>query len=368
MKASFVVDFFYKRWAFTERELKLLRLMFNESEVTRDDISDLLQHYDIEAESLDFLLPLAQLMRKIGSDKFPKKDIPRLEGIVRFFRYKSTTLFSNFKRIGGMLAEQKIDIMPLKGLMMRHVRKDFLRHMWDIDFAVRLYDFERAMIKLREVGYKPHSVYPHSADLVNDNNKKDQLDLHRFLSHYTGKPYAVLDQVIWSRAEDAELFGVPIKMPTLPDMIYLTMINAYFNVMSGAGYFAKLNFCIDCTHLILKDENLDWDMLVESCTTSGAIVRIKIVATILKRVLPWLPISPKLIYTDKDEIPDANLIFMEILAQEMYLQEAKIHESKGFEKIRAKYKVKLYIMLIKNNCLRKMFGADVVKGIMQNAG
>ena len=160
-----------------QRDTQLLRLTLSEN-ITDADMAELLDGCDISEESLHFNLLLARLINKHPNIKFPRKHIPRVQGISKFVRFKNLSLFNAFNQVGTELNRREIPILLMKGIALKQRWPQSVRPMFDIDFAVPDERFKEAVEVAIQFGYTVICNAHHSTDLVRGD---EALDIHRHL-------------------------------------------------------------------------------------------------------------------------------------------------------------------------------------------
>jgi hypothetical protein len=294
------------------RDKRLLRLSYANT-LTQDDVSDLLQDYNIEEDSIDFSLRLAYLLKRNPQLKFPGKIVPRLEGIIRYYQYKNATLLCAFNAVGKQLNKKKIPILLMKGILLRYFRPNEPRFMWDIDFLVPEENYEEAIQTAVESGFRIKLLEPHSADLVKG---AAAIDIHRLYIHDGGHPMNI--KKMFAEAEKAVAFDVEVLVPKPEDVMIMMITNAYHNiVVFPQKQKDDFSFLYDCAGFI-NDKGINWDDLFDIALQTGITHQTNVVLALIDWLLPSLLPADLLTKIPGNKRQDESKIRMDILARNIH--------------------------------------------------
>jgi hypothetical protein len=279
------INYFKKRIGITDGDKLLLKLTFV-SKADEKDILELLSGYDIENAPLGFNLLLANLLNIHSNIKISEDDMPRIKGVVRYFQYQNTALLAAFNQIVRELNAKNIPVLLIKGISMKYLYPDMPRYMADVDFAVSFKNFKKALnIALRN-GFKISVRAKHSVDLYNGVRR---LDLHRFIVK-TDINTRNTDNKIFERAVAVKAFGVNVLIPKAEDMFFLTLQNAFDNIIYNKPYPMKILWIFDCLRILEsvknKNENINWDIIIHNASQTGLSYATKLMLEVFDSIVP----------------------------------------------------------------------------------
>jgi len=309
------LNYFKESLAITENDKLLLKLMFS-SKTEEKDVLNLLSGYDIESAPLGFNLLLANLLNKHPNIKISQSDMPRIKGVVRYFQYQNTALLAAFNKIGRELNAKNIPVLLIKGISMKYLNPDMPRYMADVDFAVQFKHFNEALNSALRNGFKISVNAKHSVDLYNGFQR---IDLHRFIvkSDFNTRH---TDNKIFERAVPVKAFGVNALIPKAEDMIFLTLQNAFDNILYKKPYPMKILWIFDCLRIIEsvknKNENLNWDIVINDALQTGLCCSTKLMLELFDSIVPAVippDVISKIKTCDKQKVSFEKYVRLHIL-------------------------------------------------------
>lgn len=110
---DYIVEYFRKKYI-SPNDKKLLELYFKK-EVSQEDLDNFLESWDIEKEGAHKALLLSSFMKKHPELNYPKYVKPRLDGMLKYYRFKNLNGISHFKKACSALRKENIDVLIMKG-------------------------------------------------------------------------------------------------------------------------------------------------------------------------------------------------------------------------------------------------------------
>ena len=280
---GYIIEQFKKMYIYPSDE-KLLNLFFKEN-ATQEDLDNFLSEWDIEEEGSEKALVLSHFMKLHPELKYPEYVEPRLNGLLKFFKYKNLILLSHFKKYCTALKKENIDIMIFKGGAFKHLNPEYSRIMCDIDILVPENDYEKAINIAKKLGYK-YTAYGHSTDLYDPKLNMDVLDIHRKLDLQTEKD-GVLNDGLFARASRSTVFNVDdIYIPSPEDMMFILLTNLTKNMTRRTRISVILHAIIDYMFLMNYKPDLDWDLIWEIGVETGTELQIAVAGWFINEYAP----------------------------------------------------------------------------------
>ena len=257
-KIPFYILELFKQSYITQSDERLLELFFKK-DVTQDDLDEFLSKWDIEEEGSERALVLSHFMKLHPELKYPQYVEPRLNGILKYFKFKNLVLLSHFKKICTAIKKENIDIMILKGGALKHCNPEWPRPMCDIDILIPEKDYQKALNIAYDLGYKS-TPYEHSVDLFEPNLDIDLLDVHHKLD-IEAKNGDTLYKDFFNRASCETVFNVEgIYVPCPEDMMFILLTNLTKNMARNTRVMIILQSIIDSMFLINMKPDFDWEI------------------------------------------------------------------------------------------------------------
>ncbi|HJL29144.1 MAG TPA: nucleotidyltransferase family protein, partial [Polyangiaceae bacterium LLY-WYZ-15_(1-7)] len=153
--------------------------------------------------------------------------------------FKAAGARFSVRRVAELLAEEGIEVMPLKGaLLLETVYAGKLRVISDVDLLVRPRDYARAARRLGQAGF---------SELARDRDDRSRtlkgplpcvVDLHRWL--FQRHLFRLRTDALFARGRpDEALFGTRIVLPD-PRDLYAHLLGHFAKSRFGRGHGAKL--------------------------------------------------------------------------------------------------------------------------------
>ena len=274
----------YKNSYITKSDEKLLGLFFKEN-VSQKDLDNFLNEWDIEKEGAHKALMLSYFMKNHPELTYSPYIEPRLNGILKYYRFRNLNLTSHFKKICTAIKNKNIDILIIKGGAFRHYRPEFPRIMGDIDIFVPQKDYKKAKKTALELGYQ-FEEFPHSIDLHDPKTKINLLDIHHKLDTQTSAGYSVYKD-LFGRAHKDCVFNVNnIYIPCPEDMMFLLLINLNKNMAQNTSFPSILYSITDSAYLINMKPDFDWNIVRENAVKTKTEYQVAITLKFLNQFVP----------------------------------------------------------------------------------
>jgi len=216
------------------------------------------------------------IMKTPGSANIPEDFLQNLREISLSTLKRNLRIFKDVGQILRALAEQKIPVIPLKGVYL--AEKVYgnigLRSMVDVDLLVHRPDLARAMVVMEGLGYRP--LYPLDIERECQNwHHLPKLLRHGSMNlefHWTllpvNSPFHITIEQLWDRSQSAILEGVEVRIMAPEDLLlHLCLHVAYMDSFSG-----KLRpFCDIAWTIQTFKKKLDWERLALRAQEWGAV-------------------------------------------------------------------------------------------------
>lgn len=294
---------YYKDKYITESDRKLLNLFFKK-DVSQADLDKFLEEWDIEREGGHKALMLSYFMKIHPELDYSQYIGPRLNGILKYYRFNNLKLLANFKKICTAIKAQNIDILILKGGAFKHYNPEFPRIMGDIDILVNEADYEKAKQTAIGLGYK-YKEFKHSVDIhdpVTDNNL---FDLHHRLDMQTGIE-ALLNEPLFKRAKLEKVFGVDgVYVPCPEDMMFILLINLNKNLARYTSLHSILYSIIDSRYLLDIKPDFSWNIVKQNAILTKTKPQISLAVKFLNEF-----VSDKLPNLFDKEFDDETILYL----------------------------------------------------------
>jgi len=305
--SSLIIDAFYKDLV-SKEDQKLFDLAFAKK-VDQAQLDEFLRAWDIEKYGERKSMMLSYLMKTNPQLQFSNYEKPRLEGLLRYHRFRNLNLISHYAKVVKALNENNIFPMILKGGAMKHIRPDLSRAMGDIDILVATKsEFLAACEISKKLGYVfEEFIGDHSVDLHLPNSKEGTIDIHQYVNLETDYDKTFL-QDLFARAKKEKTFGVEAFVPCFEDIVFLGMINLSRNLHHKTSMGGILYFLFDFKYLTENKADFDWDLvlqnIVKTKTHTQALLAMKFINKIAPTMLLESPLKSRIINKEFDQYCD----------------------------------------------------------------
>lgn len=275
----------------SENDRMLVNFIFSENP-TQEKLDELLSKWDIEVAGGNKAILLAYFMKDHPELRFTPYEEPRLNGLLKFYRFKNLEIISHFTKIGKELNKVGIPFMLLKGGAMKHLRPDLPRVMGDTDILVDYNKFFKALDAIEKIGYK--NLYErkriiHAADLHYKESEDGICDLHRYIYMSTGYERNI-NKDLFARARQVKAFGVDVLIPSNEDMLFIALVNLAKNLRDATSKAGILYAIYDCKFLVETKPNFDWNIVIENAKKTKTEVQagfaLRFINNIASHILP----------------------------------------------------------------------------------
>ena len=270
----------------TDSDKSLLKLIFSKNP-SQSDLNTFLKSWSIDTAGQGKPILLAYFMKDHPYLTFPKSEEPRLQGLLRFSRFKNLDIISHFSKIGRALNNNNIPLILVKGAAFKFLRQDLPREMYDTDLLVSPENFYKALDVAESLGYTyqyERKEYIHSADLYYKGNMNiPACDIHQFIEMGTNKE-RLLTPFLFKRGIKSKAFGVNAIIPCFEDMLFITLVNLAKNLRkneSRAGIFYAV---YDCKFLVENKKDFDWKIIQDNAKLTNTEVQVGFAVLFLKEV------------------------------------------------------------------------------------
>ena len=336
-----VIDSLKKEIATTKDE-ELLKLAFSENP-TQEELDRFLIDWDIEVKGAHKALMLSYFMKMHPNLVFPEYVGPRLNGLLKYFKFQNINLVAHFIKISKELQKQDIPFILLKGGAMKSYRPEFSRVMGDIDILVGETNFKLSGEIAEKLGYYA-SWGEHSVDIHLQGSDSGILDIHRFICMNTGFEKEI-NSDLFKRAVKLSLCGCEVLVPSKEDMVFISLVNLARNIAENTSSAGILYTLFDCHYLINSKPDFDWNIVKNNAIKTHTKEQICFSMKYINNIIPNL-LFDKLEFIDdfEKELQDYYTLF---LYQRIFLYPMKMrgHELTISKAVKDKDLFKEYIKL-----------------------
>lgn len=282
-----VIDNFYDEIV-TEQSQQILSVAFDDS-LTQEKLDTFLASWDIEENTAQKAMLVAYAMKQHPNLVFSNAVLPRLNGLLKFHRFKNLQLISHFTKICKALNEKKIFPMILKGGAMKFIRQDLPRVMGDIDILIHQNEYSSACETARSLGYYfEEKKEMHAIDLhPSKDDESGILDIHRWIDFNVEYDHAFTDE-FFKRAVLQKVFGADVYVPCAEDMVFMALVNMSKNLTRKTSMNGILYTLFDCKYLLQNKPDFDWDIVVANCKATNTELHMYFAINFVNRIVPGL--------------------------------------------------------------------------------
>jgi hypothetical protein len=268
----------------TERDQALLDCVFAPSP-TQESLDDCLRVCDIEAMGAHLSLMLSYLMHDHPELKFTEYVEPRLQGLIRFYRFANMEVLAHFAKIGKALNAAGISPLLFKGAAMKALRPGLSRPMGDVDILVRPEHLDAAVRICEKLGYhdaltgSAHAVDMHTAD------GKSAVDVHSAVIE-SAKDTGAFHRNLFSRSRPVTAFGAHVLLPAHEDLLFLALANLTKNLREKTSIHGLFYALFDCRFLPADKADFDWSIVRNDARDTGSELEVRLAAEFMNRLAP----------------------------------------------------------------------------------
>ena len=267
----------------TSSDVSLLNLVFSK-QPTQEALNKCLENFDIEVAGGHKSLMLAYFMKMHPELNFPPYVLPRLKGLLQFYRFSNMKLFAHYSKIARRLNSENIDFLIFKGGCLRHLRPDFPRVMGDIDILVIENDYTRCAQIVSEMGYDV-SFDIHSLDIHLPNSSEGIMDIHKYIILESESEKEFLKD-LFLRATKQNVFGAQTLVPSNEDMFFISLVNMARNLKNRTSQNGILFNLFDCKFLLESKPDFDVSIVSENIRKTKTQAHISFALEFLNSIVP----------------------------------------------------------------------------------
>jgi len=266
--------------------------------LTQGQLDDFLKNFDIESVGSEKALLLSYVMKAHPELKFDAYTGPRLEGLLKFYRFKNLNLMSHYIQIGKELNKHGVIPLIMKGGAMKYLRPDLSRAMSDVDILVkRGQAYKKAIQVAKDMGFDLE-IQEHSADLHEKGKEAGLLDIHQWIDMRSNYHKNFMDE-IFERAERKKVFGVDSYVPSNEDMVFLGLVNMVKNIREKTSLKGVLYTLFDFEFLTHSKTDFDWKIVAHDIKKTNTSPQVYTAMLFANKIVPNL--------ISKNLIDDKNL-------------------------------------------------------------
>lgn len=282
-----LINNFYKEIV-TEQSQQILSVAFND-QLTQKELDSFFAAWDIEENTAQKAMLVAYAMKLHSDLLFPKDVQPRLNGLLKFHRFKNLQLISHFTKICKALNEKNIYPMIMKGGAMKYLRQDLPRVMGDIDILIHQNEYSAACETARSLGYYfEEKKEMHAIDLhVSKEDESGILDIHRWLDFNSEYEHSFTD-TFFTRAELKKVFGADVYVPCSEDMVFIALVNMSKNLTRKTSMNGILYTLFDCKYLLQNNPAFDWNIILDNAKATNTELHVYFAVNFINKIVPNL--------------------------------------------------------------------------------
>lgn len=360
--AKDIVGYFQDKYI-TKYDRKLLDLV-QKKDVSQSDFDNFIRSWDIEQQGGHKALMLSYFMKLHPELSYPGYVEPRLNGVLRYYRFKNLNLISHFKKICTKIKKAGIDILIIKGGALRYYNSEVPRIMGDIDILVAEKDYEAAKNIASGLGYT-YKEYPHSADFFDPKTDLSVLDIHNKLDIAGKKDFQITPE-LFKRASKENVYGVDgVYVPSLEDMMFITLINLAKNMMRNTSFPSILYSILDCKYLIEAKKDFDWNIVRQNAINTKSEPQIYIAIEFINGFISTnLPILFEKEFHDRSILYLYNKWFLKKMQEQSHTYSIKDIFNSGWKSIKSYMSFRPQYILYKRKTIRT--NPQLAKKVLEN--
>ncbi|MDR2669597.1 MAG: nucleotidyltransferase family protein [Desulfovibrio sp.] len=270
----------------SERDRTLIDCVFA-SAPTQESLDACLHLCDIEAMGAHLSLMLSYLMHDHPELRFSEYVAPRLQGLIRFYRFANVETLSRFANVGKALNAANIPLLIFKGAAMKALRPDLARPMGDVDILVRPEHLAATVRICEKLGLhdartgSAHAVDMHTAD------GKSAVDVHSAVIE-SAKGTSAFHRDLFTRARSATAFGVEVLLPAHEDLYFLAVANLTKNLREKTSIHGLFYALFDCRFLPADKPGFDWSLVRDDAREAGVEFEVRLGVDFMNTLVPGI--------------------------------------------------------------------------------
>jgi hypothetical protein len=254
---------------------------------TQEALDACLRVCDIEALGTHLSLMLSYLMHDHPELRFSEYVAPRLQGLIRFYRFANVETLARFAGIGKALNAAGIPLLLFKGAAMKALRPGLARPMGDVDILVRPEHLAATVRICEKFGLRDaltgsaHAVDMHTAD------GKSALDVHSAVIE-SAKDTSSFHRNLFSRARPVTAFGVRVLLPAHEDLYFLVLANLTKNLRGKTSIHGLFYALFDCRFLPGDKPGFDWSLVRGDAREADVEFDVRLAAEFMNALAPGI--------------------------------------------------------------------------------
>ncbi len=286
---DFIINLYYYEFI-TDNDRLLLDFAFSKNP-TQAQLDEFLAKWDIEVAGGGKALMLSYVKKIHPELTFTAYESPRLDGLLKFFRFKNLDLMKHYTKVGRMLNEKNGIPMIIKGGLMKHLRPDLPRLMGDIDIVIFSDEDHNNVWNIGEkldYDLKDKDRYNRYAmALYIKDTTEGVIDVHRYLQMDSGLGEAY-NPALLSRARKEKVFNVESLVPSHEDIVFIILHNLSKNLRDNDTLTSPLYNAFDCQYLVTSKPDFDWNIVFDAIKITQSEMQTALAARFVNKIVPNL--------------------------------------------------------------------------------
>lgn len=271
-------------------EEKLLIKLVCTFKPSQEELNELLKLWDIEVKQSTKSLLLAYLTKTNPELNFTEYEGPRLKGLLMNIRFKNLQHISHYSKIVKELNHNNITPVIIKNGAYRHLRPEFPRIANCFEIIVPEKVLEKSVKIAKQLGYHSKKTPYNSVVLYETNSTETPvLEIYPYFYTCTGKERR-FNNGLFKRANEQDVFGVKTLVPSLEDLMFMTLVNISNDLRNTKSNANLLFDLYDCKFILDSKADFSWDIVKENAIKTNTKVHInfaiKFINKISKNILP----------------------------------------------------------------------------------
>lgn len=275
----------FKSELMSDKDKNLINMIFS-SNPTQEKLDTFLEKWDIEAVGSAKALMLAYFMKMHPELNFSEYVGPRLNGLLRFYKFQNMKLISHYTKICNELKKENIIPLIFKGGAMKHLRPEFPRVMGDIDVLVKENEYQKAGNIAEKMGYDC-AWDIHSVDLHPKDSEDGIMDIHKYIYMNTGFETNVNDD-LFKRARKEKVFGMDTLVPSNEDLLFISLVNMTRNLTNKTSWHGVLFTLFDVKYLLESKPDFNWNIVIENARKTKTEMQVCFSTKFINNIVPNL--------------------------------------------------------------------------------
>jgi hypothetical protein len=253
----------------------LIKLLFADK-VAQAAVDKLLRGYKMDDVWIDFSFLLALLHKKHPQLLFPPKDIPRLQGLIRYSQCRNMALLNALKKIGQQLNDANITPMLTAEIAKLYFFPAEKKIAWRGRLYIDAADYKKTHDLFIAAGYTTKTT-----EWGTEFHKDSAIfQLCRLTENKLG-----IYEKMYAYSSEMAIFGVNVHIPSIEYLLYITLTGAYCNMIAPTKE-SMIFYLYDCVYLLKNTKNCNWKKLIDIAATPDAWYKIRFVLDSVEELAP----------------------------------------------------------------------------------